>query len=112
MGIRYNKYTYMYGYNSSMAIRPLQDRIVIEPDAVKEQTESGIYLSERAQEVPRRGIVRYVGPGRISTCNKLIPMEVKVGDHVIYGKYAGSDIEVDGTTMIILREEDVLAVIL
>lgn len=112
MCVRCTKHPYMYGYNDRMALRPLQDRIVLEPDVVKAQTESGIYLPERSQEAPRRGIVRYAGPGRIAPqTGQLVPMEIQVGDHVLYSKYAGSEIDVDGTTMIILREDDVLAVI-
>ena len=90
----------------SVNIRPLADRVLIEPAPVEETTASGIIIPDTAQEKPQRGKVVAVGPGRPDE-----PTTVKVGDAVLYGKYSGSDLQVDGTDYMIMRESDILAIV-
>ncbi|MDO5581669.1 MAG: co-chaperone GroES [Planctomycetia bacterium] len=90
-------------------LRPLDDRVVVEPLAAEEMTAGGIVLPDSAKEKPQRGIVVAVGPGRVLDNGKRADLSVAVGDEVIYGKYSGSDLEVDGNEIKILRESDVLA---
>ena len=94
-----------------MAVKldPLGDRVVIKPLPREEVTKSGIVLPDTAKEKPQEGEIVAVGPGRVSEDGKRIPMEVKVGDKVIYAKYAGIEIKVDEVEYVILRESDVLA---
>ena len=87
-------------------IRPLADRVVIEPKAAETQTASGLIIPDTAKEKPQQGVVVAAGPGK-----KDEPMEVKVGDVVIYGKYAGTEFHLDGKDYMIMRENDVIAVI-
>lgn len=91
-------------------IRPLGDRVVIEPQEKEEKTPGGIVLPEKAKEKPMEGKVVAVGEGRRKG-EKRIPPEVRKGDHVIYSKYAGTEIEVDGKTYLIVNESDLLAVV-
>ena len=93
-------------------IRPLDDRIVVEPLSAEETTAGGIVLPDAAQEKPQRGTVVAVGPGRLLDSGSSGELSVAVGDEVIYGKYGGSDIEVDGEEVKILRESDILAKVL
>ena len=93
-------------------IRPLDDRIVVEPLDAEETTAGGIVLPNAAQEKPQRGTVIAVGPGRMLDSGNRGELSVSIGDEVIYGKYGGSDIEVDGDEVKILRESDVLAKVL
>ncbi len=93
-------------------IRPLDDRIVVEPLSAEETTAGGIVLPDAAQEKPQRGTVVAVGPGRLLDSGSRGELSVAVGDEVIYGKYGGSDIEVDGEEVKILRESDILAKVL
>ena len=90
-------------------IRPLDDRIVVEPLSAEETTAGGIVLPDAAQEKPQRGTVLAVGPGKLLDSGSRGELSVTVGDEVIYGKYGGSDIEVDGDEVKILRESDILA---
>ena len=90
-------------------IRPLDDRIVVEPLSAEETTAGGIVLPDAAQEKPQRGTVLAVGPGKLLDSGNRGELSVSVGDEVIYGKYGGSDIEVDGDEVKILRESDILA---
>jgi len=90
-------------------IRPLDDRIVVEPLSAEETTAGGIVLPDAAQEKPQRGTVLAVGPGKLLDSGNRGELSVAVGDEVIYGKYGGSDIEVDGDEVKILRESDILA---
>jgi chaperonin GroES len=94
-----------------MKLRPLGDRIVVEPLEAEEKTKGGIILPDTAKEKPQEGKVVAVGKGKTDESGKLIPMEVKVGDKVLYGKYAGTEITIEGKEYMILREEDVLAVV-
>ena len=90
-------------------IRPLDDRVVVEPLEAEETTAGGIVLPDTAKEKPQRGTVVAVGPGKLLDTGKRGDLSVTVGDEVIYGKYGGSDIEVDGDDVKILRESDILA---
>lgn len=94
-----------------MKIRPLGDRVVIKVLASEEKTQSGIVLPDTAKERPQEGEVVAVGPGRISNDGQKIPMEVAVGDRVIFAKYAGTEIKLDGEEYLILNEYDLLAVV-
>ena len=93
-------------------IRPLDDRVVVEPQDAEETTAGGIVLPDAAQEKPQRGKVVAVGPGRLLENGARGELSVVVGDEVIYGKYGGADIEVDGDEVKILRESDILAKVL
>jgi len=88
-----------------MNIKPLADRVLIEPKEAETKTASGIYIPDTAKEKPQQGKVMAVGTGK-----KDEPMELKVGDIVLYGKYAGTEIEVDGEKYMIMRQSDVLAI--
>jgi chaperonin GroES len=90
-------------------LKPLDDRIVVEPVEAEEVTAGGIVLPDTAKEKPQRGTVVAVGPGKLLDNGNRSEMSVAVGDEVIYGKYSGSEIEVDGREVKILRESDVLA---
>ena len=93
----------------NMKLRPLDDRVVVEPVEAEEMTAGGIVLPDTAKEKPQRGKVVAVGPGKLLDSGERGELSVAVGDEVIYGKYAGSDFEVDGTEVKILRESDILA---
>ncbi len=93
-------------------IRPLDDRVVVEPIEAEETTAGGIVLPDTAKEKPQRGTVVAVGPGKLLDTGKRGELSVSVGDEVIYGKYGGSDIEVEGDDVKILRETDILAKVL
>jgi chaperonin GroES len=92
-----------------LKLRPLDDRVVVEPKEAEERTAGGIVLPDTAKEKPQRGSVLAIGPGKLQEDGKRSSMSVAVGDEVIYGKYSGSDIEVDGREVKILRESDILA---
>ena len=92
-----------------MAIRPLDDRIVIQPLEAEEKTSGGILLPDTAKEKPQRAKVLAVGDGRLTDDGKRIALSVKIGDEVLYGKYAGTEIKYRGQELKILRENEVLA---
>jgi chaperonin GroES len=94
-----------------MNLKPLGDRVVIKPSDKEEKTKSGILLPDTAKEKPQEGIVEAVGTGRILDNGTKVPMELKVGDKVLYGKYSGTEITLEGDQVLILRETDVLAVV-
>jgi len=91
------------------SIRPLDDRVVVEVSAAEETTAGGIVLPDNAKEKPQRGKVVAVGPGKLLDSGKRGPLSVTVGDEVIFGKYGGTEIEVNGEEIKILRESDILA---
>ena len=95
-----------------IGIRPLDDRVVVEPLEAEETTAGGIVLPDSAQEKPQRGTVVAIGPGKLLDSGERGQMSVAVGDEVIYGKYGGTDIEVNGDEVKILREGDILAKVL
>ena len=90
-------------------IEPLGDRVVIKPTPKEEVSKGGIVLPDTAQEKPQEGKIIAVGPGRLTEDGKLIAMEVKKGDKVIYSKYAGTEFKLDGEDLVIMREGDILA---
>ncbi len=90
-------------------LQPLADRVLVRPIEKEEKTKSGIYLPDTAKEKPQEGKILAVGPGKMSDEGKLIPLDLKVGDTVIYSKYGGTEIKVDDEELIILRESDILA---
>ncbi|HEV3385176.1 MAG TPA: co-chaperone GroES [Gemmata sp.] len=92
-----------------MTLKPLDDRVVVEPTEAEEKTAGGILLPDTAKQKPQQGKIVAVGPGKMSDEGNLIALAVKVGDIVLYGKYSGSDVEVNGKELKILRETDLLA---
>ncbi|HUF13779.1 MAG TPA: co-chaperone GroES [Longimicrobiales bacterium] len=92
-------------------IKPLADRVVVRALEDTEEMRGGLYIPDTAKEKPQQGEIMAVGPGRLSDEGKRIAMEVSEGDRVLYGKYSGTEVTVDGETYLILREADVLAVI-
>jgi chaperonin GroES len=90
-------------------LKPLDDRIVVQPVEAEEKTAGGLFLPDTAKEKPQRGTVLATGPGKLLDSGERAPLSVAIGDEVIYGKYSGSDIEIDGQEIKILRESDVLA---
>jgi chaperonin GroES len=95
-----------------MSLQPLEDRIVVKPNESEETTASGLVIPDTAKEKPQQGEVLAVGPGRRSdTTGELIPVDVAVGDVVVYSKYGGTEISADGADVLILNARDVLAVI-
>ena len=89
-----------------MKIKPLADRVLVEPAAAEEKTAAGIIIPDTAKEKPQKGKVIAVGTGK-----KDEPMTVKVGDEVLYGKYAGTELTIDGDTYLIMRESDIVAIV-
>ena len=94
-----------------MALRPLQDRLLVKRLEEKEQMQGGIIIPDTAKEKPQQAKVLAVGPGRVTDDGKLQPVEVKVGDTVVFGKYAGTEVKIDGDDLLIIREDDVLGVL-
>jgi chaperonin GroES len=95
---------------TSVTVIPLSDRVVIKALADSEQMRGGLYIPDTAKEKPQQGEIIAVGPGRFEK-DKRVPMDVKVGDKVLYGKYSGTEVTIDGEQLLILRESDVLAVL-
>ncbi len=94
-----------------MSLKPLGDRVLVKPDAAEQKTASGLYIASNAQEKPQRGEVVAVGAGKLNDAGERLPMDVKVGDHVIYGKFGGNEVKVDGEDYLLLRADDIYAVI-
>jgi chaperonin GroES len=94
-----------------MSVRPLEDRVLVKPMEKESKTESGLYLPESSKERPVQGKVVAVGPGKRLDNGKRAEMSIKVGDTVVYGKYAGSEVEIKGTEHLILRESELLGVL-
>lgn len=94
-----------------MKIKPLADRVVVRPLEAEEKTKGGLYVPDTAKERPQQGEVVAVGPGRVSDDGKKIPMEVKVGDKILYGKYSGTEVTYDSIEYLIMRESDIFAII-
>jgi chaperonin GroES len=90
-------------------LQPMGDRLVVKPTQSEEKTKSGIYIPDTAKEKPQEGKVIAVGPGKMTDEGKRIPMDVEVGDIIIYAKYGGSEIKLDEEELIIMRESDILA---
>ncbi|MDR2583388.1 MAG: co-chaperone GroES [Fibromonadaceae bacterium] len=94
-----------------MTIKPLADRVLIEPVEAETKTQAGLYIPDNAKEKPMQGVVKAVGAGRKSDKGETIPMEIKVGDKVLYGKYSGTEVSLDGKNYLIAKENDILAVL-
>jgi chaperonin GroES len=99
------------GWNMAMNLKPLGSRVVVEPLEENEVTAGGIVLPETAKEKPQKGVVLSVGPGDRDEEGKRIPMDVAVNDTVLFAKYGGTEIKVDGKKLLILRESDLLAIV-
>jgi len=96
---------------SEIKIRPLQDRVIVKRLEEEEKTKGGIIIPDTAKEKPQEGKVIAVGKGKITEEGKVIPLDVKVGDKVLFGKYSGSEVKIEGEEHLIMREEDILGVI-
>jgi chaperonin GroES len=94
-----------------MKIKPLADRVVVKPLEAEEKTKGGLLIPDTAKERPQQGEVVAIGPGRVSDDGKKIPMEVKVGDKILYGKYSGTEVTYDGVEYLIMRESDIFAIL-
>jgi chaperonin GroES len=94
-----------------MDLKPLADRVVIKPKAREEMTRSGIVLPDTAKEKPQEGTIIAAGPGRVLEDGTRVPLDVKVGDSVLYAKYAGTEYKIDAEEHLILRESDILAIV-
>lgn len=94
-----------------MNVKPLADRVLIKPLEAEQKTAGGLYIPDNAKEKPQKGEVIAVGPGKVADSGEKITMELKKGDKVLYGKYSGTEVTVDGQELLIMRESDVLAVI-
>ncbi len=94
-----------------MKMKPLADRVIIKPSEAEEKSKGGIIVPDTAKEKPVVGEVVAVGPGKVSDDGKKVPMEVKVGDKVLYGKYSGTEVTVEGEEYLIMREADIFAVV-
>ncbi len=94
-----------------MKIKPLADRVVVRPLEAEEKTKGGLFVPDTAKERPQQGEIVAVGPGRVSDDGKKIPMEVKIGDKILYGKYSGTEVTYDGVEYLIMRESDIFAIL-
>jgi len=94
-----------------MKIKPLADRVVIEPAPAEDKVKGGIIIPDTAKEKPQKGTVVAVGPGKAADSGNVISMSVKKGDSVLYGKYSGSEVNIDNKEYLIVREDDILAII-
>jgi chaperonin GroES len=94
-----------------MKIRPLQDRVIVKRLEEEEKTKGGIIIPDTAKEKPQEGKVIAVGKGKMTEEGKLIPLDVKVGDKILFGKYSGTEVKIEGEEHLIMREEDILGVI-
>ena len=94
-----------------MKLKPLQDRVIVKQSDAEEKTASGIVLPDTAKEKPTKGKVIAVGPGKLDDNGKRMELGVRVGDNIYYGKYAGTDVEVNSEKFVILRESDILGVL-
>jgi chaperonin GroES len=94
-----------------MKVRPLHDRVLVERVEEEQKTAGGIIIPDTAKEKPQEGKVVAAGPGRTDKDGKLIPMDVKTGDRILFGKYSGTEIKIDGTEYLIMRVDDILGVL-
>ena len=94
-----------------MNIRPLHDRIIFERLEEETTTAAGIIIPDSAKEKPQQGIVKAVGKGKVTEEGKVMPLDVKVGDKVLFGKYAGTEVKVEGEELLVMKEDDIMAVI-
>ena len=94
-----------------MSLKPLGDRVLVKPAAAEQKTASGLYIASNAQEKPQRGEVIAVGAGKLGDDGNRLPMDVKAGDVVIYGKYGGNEVKVDGEDYLLMRADDIYAIV-
>jgi chaperonin GroES len=94
-----------------VSVKPLADRVLVKPADAEQTTKSGIIIPDTAKEKPMRGTVVAAGEGKVADSGNLVKLQVKAGDEVLYGKYAGTEINVDGADYLIMRESDILAVV-
>ena len=93
-----------------MNLKPLSDRVIIKQDDAEQTTASGLYIAQETKEKPSSGVVLAVGEGKVSDAGERLPMPVAVGDRVVYGKFAGQEIENEGEKVVILRADDIIAI--
>jgi chaperonin GroES len=96
---------------TKMKVQPLADRVVVEPLEESEEMRGGLYIPDTAKEKPQQGTVVAVGPGRLSDEGERMPVELETGQRILYGKYSGTEVTIDGQDVLIIKESDVLAVL-
>lgn len=94
-----------------MSLKPLGDCVLIKPEAAEQKTASGLYIASNAQEKPQRGEVVAVGEGKLNDNGERLPMDVKPGDKVIYGKFGGNEVKIDGEDYLLMRVDDIYAIV-
>ena len=94
-----------------LGVRPLHDRILVKRTAEEDKTAGGLFIPDSAKEKPQRGEIVAAGKGRITEEGKVLPLEVKIGDKILFSKYAGTEIKFDGSEFLMMREEDVLGIV-
>ena len=94
-----------------MKFRPLHDRVVVKRIDAEEKSKGGIIIPDTAQEKPSQGEIIAIGPGGRDEAGKLIPIDVRVGDHILFGKWSGTEVKIDGTDYLIMKESDIMGVI-
>ena len=94
-----------------MSLKPLGDHVLIKPEAAEQKTASGLYIASNAQEKPQRGEVVAVGEGKLNDNGERLPMDVKPGDKVIYGKFGGNEVKIDGEDYLLMRVDDIYAIV-
>ncbi len=97
--------------SKELGVRPLHDRILVKRTAEEEKTAGGLFIPDSAKEKPQKGEIVAAGKGRITEDGKILPLEVKVGDKILFSKYAGTEIKFDGSEFLMMREEDVLGIV-
>jgi len=101
----------IYFWRNRMKIRPLHDRVIVKRSEEERTTASGIVIPDSATEKPDQGVVQAIGSGKRDDSGKVIALDVKVGDKVLFGKYAGQTVKVDGEELLVMREEDIMAIV-
>ncbi len=94
-----------------MKVKPLHDRVIVKRVEEEAKTKGGIIIPDTAKEKPVEGVIMAVGDGKVTDDGKKIPLEVKAGDKVLFGKYAGTEIQIDGEEHLIMREDDIIAIV-
>ena len=92
-------------------MKPINDRVVVRPAAAEEKTKGGIIIPDTAKEKPQRGEIIATGKGRVTEDGKILPLEVKAGDKVLFSKYSGTEVKYDGEEVIVVRQQDILAIV-
>ncbi len=95
----------------AVSVRPLHDRLLVRRTAEEEMTAGGLYIPDTAKEKPQKGEIVACGNGRVTEDGKVLPLEVRVGDRVLFGKYAGTELKIDGQEFLMMREEDILGIV-